>query len=66
VQADSDLAQTLRRLQTPLLALLDQSADFTPARDTLNAMASGLAQRDPEHAQRLRVALQARPAPARP
>jgi len=66
VQADSDLAQTLTRLQTPLLAVLDQSADFTPARDALSAMASGLAQRDPERAQRLRVALQARPAPARP
>jgi spermidine synthase len=66
VQADSDLTQTLNRLQTPLLALLDQSADFTPARDALNAMASGLAQRDPERAQALKLALQARPAPARP
>ncbi len=64
VQADSDLALTLTRLQTPLLALLDLSPDFTPARDALSAMAGGLAQRDPERAQRLREALQARPAPA--
>jgi len=66
VQADSDLALTLTRLQTPLLALLDQSADFSPARDALNALASGLASRDPELVQQLRAALQARPSAVRP
>jgi spermidine synthase len=66
VQADSDLARTLNRLQRPLLALLDQSADFTPARDALNAMANGMMQRDPDRAQQLRLALLARPAPASP
>ena len=44
VQVDSDLA--LNRLQEPLLALLDLSADFKPARDALTALAAGLAQRD--------------------
>ena len=66
VQPDSDLVQTLTRLQNPLLALLDLSPEFTPARDALNAMASGLAQRDPERAHRLRVVLQAKPASPRP
>jgi spermidine synthase len=66
VQADSDLVQTLNTLQAPLLALLDQSPDFTPARDALNAMAGGLAQRDPERTEQLRAALQARPVPLRP
>ena len=39
VQVDSDLDLTLKRLQAPLLALLDLSADFKPARDALTAMA---------------------------
>lgn len=66
VQADSDLALTVTRLQAPLLALLDLSPDFQPARDALAALANGLAQRDPERAQALRVALHARRAPERP
>jgi len=50
VQVDSDLA--LNRLQEPLLALLDLSADFKPARDALTALAAGLAASAPSASHR--------------
>jgi spermidine synthase len=60
VQVDSDLALTLQQLKEPLLALLDLSADFRPARDALTALATGLAQRDLPGSRALISELQAR------
>ncbi len=60
VQVDSDLDLTLQQLKEPLLALLDLSADFRPARDALTALATGLAQRDLPGSRALISELQAR------
>jgi spermidine synthase len=63
VQAGGDAAAMLAQVEGALLAVLDLSADFKPARDALTALAASVAARDPNRARAVMDELQAR-APA--
>ena len=63
VRAGGDAAVLLAQVEKPLLAVLDLSADFKPAREALTALAAAVATQDPSRAHALLGKLQAR-APA--
>lgn len=63
---DPDPLVMLDRLQEPLLSLLQASPDFRPAAEPLLAMASAVAEREPERARRLMQSVAALRAPLSP